>query len=236
MVILEKAVAFVVTMIGGWIGADFVSPHTRLGYLLVFLGVALVLAIIYGVVGWGRKQGSAHQSPESEASHHEVAPTNKAALVSDIWLGTKQANDANPWLIRVGAETTATGARLRVFLDYSLDFDGKWGKPVRFPLAEIKDYYRGQRIDVWVLRRRQYLQNGARAWDLRWGDENAPDNHSAYMRDFKYKTRLVFEDASGAEQEYPFCIVKPDAGRDVSAEPQIVRPEDWQWSNSKSPD
>jgi hypothetical protein len=88
LVLLEKTVTYVVALMGGWITAEVVSPATRLGYALVFLGFAFGLAVLYGVVGWAR--GRNRLAPPSESLKNEGAKPQ-------ILIGFAGASSSNPF-------------------------------------------------------------------------------------------------------------------------------------------
>lgn len=77
-----------------------------------------------------------------------------------------------------------------------------------------------KRTTVIILRRRGFLRDGAKAWDLRWGPETN-ELGPAYAQDFKYATRLVFEDKSGNKQFYHFMIIRPLV-ENVNEAPRVI--------------
>ena len=130
-----------------------------------------------------------------------------AAYVVDVQMG--QSGGANPNLITVNFESAISG-RIRIYIEHSL-LSNEWSKPVKIRIADFADAFRGQRLNVTVLRRNHYLNStGEKQWDFRFGPEGSEQNNSSFMADFKYKTRLIFEGPDGGDQFYNFQIVQPD--------------------------
>ena len=54
--LLERAVTAVLAMISGWFAADYVSPGTRLGHVVVFFVAAFLAVGLWAWIGYARRQ------------------------------------------------------------------------------------------------------------------------------------------------------------------------------------
>ncbi|MFZ3177180.1 MAG: hypothetical protein WA150_04350 [Methylovirgula sp.] len=122
----------------------------------------------------------------------------------------------NPFLASDGKtaslsiEYAETGARLRIFIDYSSYIRAMtvvgWSKRIRKPLWEVRDFVRGQRA-VFPLLQFSDLPGGARG--LCWG---IPEMKDGVLQNplalGKQAVRIAFIGDDGSEQYFSFFMVR----------------------------
>lgn len=168
----------------------------------------LIAAICLGAACYGLGLRSTLKANEAKQATVNIPDKSTSpAYVANIQLGL--SGGGNPTLIVANFESAVSGL-MRVYIEYSV-LGTELSKPIKIMIANFANTFRGQRLDVTVLRRNYYLDKaGEKHWDFRFGPEGTEQNNSSFMADFKYKTRLIFEGPDGGDQFYNFQIVPPD--------------------------
>jgi hypothetical protein len=200
----------------------------------VWVAVVLVILVISALPQLQLRSQKVDQTPDEIAAAvvralpKEIAglrggqqkPTSPLFVKNILVTGDAVADVDNRSIISADFETVTSGSRLRVFLDYShfgiisvfnqnTTMLHQWSSPLRFPLSDLRDYYKEQPVSVVVIRRHRYVDNtGTERWDFRFGGANAPEDKSLFETNQKYRMRLVFADDDGKEQYYYFYITQ----------------------------
>jgi hypothetical protein len=151
---------------------------------------------------------------------------NTAPIARDVNIYWVPSNGSETPVVRCQFSMLADEDRLRIFVDYSIMRGTQViSEEPRYLVAERRDVYKGQKVDIAVLRLGEFGGKQFPHKELHWGEIGPMDQSRPFVAEFDYKSDLVFIGHDGVEQRYKFRLI-PDVNN-LDAEIRIYQGDNY---------